>query len=141
MCDMALKLSQYFYLLMEKPLGRYFQVRSPYYQAAKCNQKTSIPVSSRWQVRSNKAKKGEASTLITIEHLSQFQLWLTLYAFCVTKEVKVFNFIDTFVYFKAFLATFKQCNWSLSRVDFSHYKIITSCTSKKISSVSKKMPV
>ena len=45
MRDMALKLSQYFYLLMEKSLGRYFQVRSPYYQAAECNQKTPIPVS------------------------------------------------------------------------------------------------
>ena len=45
--NMALKLTQYFYLLMEKPLGRYFQVQSPYYQAAQCNQKTPIPVSSR----------------------------------------------------------------------------------------------
>ena len=41
--NMALKLPRYFYLLMEKPLGRYFQVRSPYYQMAKCNQKTPIP--------------------------------------------------------------------------------------------------
>ena len=55
--NMALKLPRYFYLLMEKPLSRYFQVRSPYYQAAQCNQKTPIPVSSRWQVRSEKAKK------------------------------------------------------------------------------------
>ena len=62
---MALKLPWYFYQLMEKPLGRYFQVRSPYYQAAQCNQKTPIPVSSRWQVRSEKARKGKASTLIT----------------------------------------------------------------------------
>ena len=29
---MALKLPQYFYLVMEKLLGRYFQVWSPYYQ-------------------------------------------------------------------------------------------------------------
>ena len=65
MCDMALKLSRYFYLLMEKPLGRYFQVRSPYYQAAQCNQKTPIPVFSRWQVRSEKVEKGQASALIT----------------------------------------------------------------------------
>ena len=63
--NMALKLPQYFYLLMEKPLGRYFQVRSPYYQAAQCNQKTPIPVSSRWQARSEKAKKGQALTIIT----------------------------------------------------------------------------
>ena len=44
--NVALKLFLYFYLLMEKPLGHYFQVRSPYYQAAQCNQKTAIPVSS-----------------------------------------------------------------------------------------------
>ena len=62
---MALKLPLYFYLLMEKPLGHYFQVRSPYYQAAQCNQKTFIPVSSGRQVRSEKAKKGQASILIT----------------------------------------------------------------------------
>ena len=47
MRDMARKLSWYFVLLMEKPHGRYFQVRSPYYQVAECNQKTPIPVSSR----------------------------------------------------------------------------------------------
>ena len=46
---------------MEKPIDRYFQVWSPYYQAAQCNQKTPIPASSR----SKKAKKGLASTLIT----------------------------------------------------------------------------
>ena len=57
--NMALKLPQYFYLLMEKPLGRYFQVRSPYYQATQYNQKTPIPISSRWQVRSEKAKKAK----------------------------------------------------------------------------------
>ena len=63
--NMALKLPQYFYLLMEKPVGCYFQIRSPYYQVAQCNQKTPIPVSSRQQVRSEKARKGLASTLIT----------------------------------------------------------------------------
>ena len=56
--NMALKLPQYFYLLMEKPLGSYFQVPSPYYQVAQCNQKTPIPLSSRIQVRYEKAKKG-----------------------------------------------------------------------------------
>ena len=55
--NMALKLPRYFYLLMEKPLDHYFQVQSPYYQAAQYNQKTPIPVSSRGQVRSEKAKK------------------------------------------------------------------------------------
>ena len=44
--NVALKLPQYFYLLMEKPLGCYFQVRS-YSQAAQCNQKTPIPVFAR----------------------------------------------------------------------------------------------
>ena len=39
---MALKLPQHFYQLMEKPLGHYFQVQSPYYQATQCNQKTPI---------------------------------------------------------------------------------------------------
>ena len=36
------KLFWYFYLLMEKPLGCHFQVQSPYYQVAQCNQKTPI---------------------------------------------------------------------------------------------------
>ena len=65
MHGMVLKLSQYFYLLMRKPHGCYFQVWSPYYKVAQCNQKTPIPVSSKCQVRSEKAKKGYASTLIT----------------------------------------------------------------------------
>ena len=43
-CTLAL----HFYLLMEKPLGRFFQVRSPYYQITQWNQKTPIPVPSRW---------------------------------------------------------------------------------------------
>ena len=45
--NMALKLNQYFYLLMEKPLGCYFQVLSPFYEAAQCNQKTPITISSK----------------------------------------------------------------------------------------------
>ena len=55
--NMALRLSQYFYLLMETSRDHYFQVRSPYCQVAQRNQKTPIPVFSRWQVRSEKAKK------------------------------------------------------------------------------------
>ena len=50
---------------MEKPLGCYFEVWYPYYQVVQCNQKTPIPVSSRWQVWSEKVKKGKALTLIT----------------------------------------------------------------------------
>ena len=70
--NMELKLHQYFYLLTEKPLGRYFQVRSPYYQVAQWNQKIPIPISSRWQVRSERAKKGQASTLITATNRVHF---------------------------------------------------------------------
>ena len=55
--NIALKLPQYFYLLMEKPFGHYFQAWSAYYQVAQSNQKIPILVSSRWQVRSEKAKK------------------------------------------------------------------------------------
>ena len=54
--NMALKLPQYFYLLMEKPVGCSFQVRSTYYQVTQCNQKKPVPVSSSWHVRSKKAK-------------------------------------------------------------------------------------
>ena len=43
--NMALKLLWYFYLLM-KSLGCYFQVCSPYYQAAHCNQETPVLVCS-----------------------------------------------------------------------------------------------
>ena len=38
--NMALKLLQYFCLLMEKPLDSYFEIWIPYYQVAQCNQKT-----------------------------------------------------------------------------------------------------
>ena len=62
----ALKLPWYFYLLMEKPLGRYFQGRSPYYHAAQCNQITPIPVSSG--DRSGLGKQKRISiTLITAD--------------------------------------------------------------------------
>ena len=44
--NMALKLPQYFTLLMEKPVDCYFQVQSPYYQGTEWNQKTPIPVSN-----------------------------------------------------------------------------------------------
>ena len=65
--NVTLKLLWYFDLLMEKSLGCYFQVRSPYYQVTQCNQKTHILVSSRWQFKSEnvKKKKREASTLTT----------------------------------------------------------------------------
>ena len=43
--NMALKLSPVFLPADGEALGRYFQVRSPYCQAAQCNQKTPIPVS------------------------------------------------------------------------------------------------
>ena len=52
--NMALKLPRYFYLLMEKPLGRKYQVRSLYYKAAQCNQ-TTLYLS--FFLRSDKEKK------------------------------------------------------------------------------------
>ena len=65
----ALKIPRDFYLLMEKPLGCFFQVWSPYYGVAQCNQKTPIAVSSRWQVRFEKAKKRISITATTSVHL------------------------------------------------------------------------
>ena len=53
---MEIKLSKYFYQLMDKSLSHYFQVQSRYYLVAQFNQKTSIPLTSRRQVRSEKAK-------------------------------------------------------------------------------------
>ena len=47
MREMALKLPRYLYLLMEKPLGCYFQVWSSYNQVVQCNHKTPIPISLR----------------------------------------------------------------------------------------------
>ena len=41
--NIALNLPLYFHLLMEKPLGDFFQVQSTYYQTVQCNQKTPIP--------------------------------------------------------------------------------------------------
>ena len=43
---------------MEKPLGRYFQIRSPYYQVAQCNQKTLFlyPQSDRSGLRKLKTR-------------------------------------------------------------------------------------
>ena len=57
MHEMTLEPPQYFYLLIEKPYASYFQVQSPYYQMAQCNQKTTISVSSRWQLKSENPKK------------------------------------------------------------------------------------
>ena len=59
------KIPTVFLSMMEKPLDRYCQVWSPYYQVTFCNQKLSILVSSRSHIRSEKAKKGLASTFIT----------------------------------------------------------------------------
>ena len=46
MCNMALKLPLYFYLLLEEPLGRYFQIRSPCYQVVQCKKETLAQVLS-----------------------------------------------------------------------------------------------
>ena len=57
--NMPLKLPPYFYLMMEKPHGHYFQVQSPYYQAAQCNQKMPkpYPEGDRSDMRKPKKKK------------------------------------------------------------------------------------
>ena len=55
--NMALKLPQYFHLLMEKSLGCYFLLQSPYYQAPQCNQKTPIPTSQGDRSGLRKLKK------------------------------------------------------------------------------------
>ena len=57
------KTIQDFYLLIEKPFGCCFQLWCHYYHVAQRNQKTPIPLSSSWQVKSEKSKKGQASTL------------------------------------------------------------------------------
>ena len=59
MCNVALKTPLYFYRMMEKRIGYYFQVQSPYYQVTNCNKKIPIPVLSRRQVRSEKTKKAK----------------------------------------------------------------------------------
>ena len=91
MRDMALKMSRYFYLMMEKPLGCYFQVCSPFYQAVQCNHKTPIPLSSRAQVRSKKTKK--ISSLITAASIYRCNKYIypIRYFQCCTITVRVTN--------------------------------------------------
>ena len=54
----VLELPQYFYLLMERPLDHYFQIWSAKLSGNTVQTKNTYPVSSRWQVRSEKAKQG-----------------------------------------------------------------------------------
>ena len=91
MRDMALKMSRYFYLMMEKPLGCYFQVCSPFYQAVQCDHKTPIPLSSRAQVRSKKTKK--ISSLITAASIYRCNKYIypIRYFQCCTITVRVTN--------------------------------------------------
>ena len=58
---------------MEKHLGYSFQVWSPYYHVAQCNQKTPIPVSlgDRSGLRKPKKDKHQLITAITSAHLPQ----------------------------------------------------------------------
>ena len=63
--NMALKLPQYFYLLMEKAFGRYFQVRSPYYQVAQCNQKNTYSYILKVTGQVLESQKRISVTLIT----------------------------------------------------------------------------
>ena len=64
-CRVGTKTTPYFDLLMEKPLGCCFQVRSPYDQVVQCNRKhlSLYPQGDRSGL--GKSKKGEASTPIT----------------------------------------------------------------------------
>ena len=55
--NMALKTTQVFLTADGEASWFYFQVGCPCYQVSQCDQKTPIPVSSRLQVRSEKAKK------------------------------------------------------------------------------------
>ena len=64
--NIALKLPQYFYLLMEKLLGHYFQVRSPYYQATQCNQKHLFLYPQGDRSGLGKPKKDKHHTTTTI---------------------------------------------------------------------------
>ena len=137
--NMALKVLQYFYLLMEKPLGHYFQVWSPYYQVAQCNQKTPIPVSSRWQIRSEKAKKGEASALITATTSVHFpkSVWAIVFSCenhyqCYKKLLSRFwPMLFTFTYFLFYIDPLllqnKKLFWLLSssaNCTSDHYSMI-----------------
>ena len=86
MCNTALKLHQYFYLLMKQEASwcRYFQVWSPYYQAAQCDQKTPITRSSLIKPKNNglsqkKSKQMGLRTYIYIFEKSLEFLGLPLY--------------------------------------------------------------
>ena len=46
------------------PIGRYFQLQSPYSEVAQCNQQAPIPISPRRPVTFEKAKKEWTSRLI-----------------------------------------------------------------------------
>ena len=58
------------------PFGCYFQVWSCYYPAEHCNQKTPVPVSSRWQVRFGKAKK--KASIINHNYHQHSSTWVSL---------------------------------------------------------------
>ena len=62
---MVLKVPCCFYLLIKNALS-FFKMCPPYCQVAWCNQKTPIPLSQSLQVRCEKAKKEQVSTLATI---------------------------------------------------------------------------
>ena len=71
MGDMALKLPQYFYILMKKSLGRYFQVCFPYCQ---CNHKTPIRVTpNRWSINAKGAPSPDEVRLTPLDTNQVFQ--------------------------------------------------------------------
>ena len=104
--NMALKLPRYFYLLKEKPLGRYFQVRSPYYQTEMCNQKTPI-----------------LKFIISADDIAA-QIWFYIQDFQGSKLLN--SCLDLVVRPNVFYWIFNLCHWyvtSLVKDQSSFYEI------------------
>ena len=91
--NMALKVPRYFYLLMEKPLGRNYQVRSLYYKAAQCNQKT---LCLSFFLRPDKEKKASTPPRCNVINpkFGQDKFWFVHHVEMVTKRsIYLFIFI------------------------------------------------
>ena len=74
MNNMALKLTLYLYLLMERPVDPFIKVQPPCYQAAKCNQKTILFL---YPQRDRKSKK-RISINIKYNYHQCSSPWVTL---------------------------------------------------------------
>ena len=124
MSDIALKPSRYFCLLMEKPLGRYFQVRSSYYQAAQCNQKT--PISCILKVTCKVWESPKISPKVLSHPDDQS---FTRFGCCVFMTKLAFNFFNE-------LCFNYQSQWTIVNFDitrhwnFSHFRMEFSSNTK-----------